>query len=114
MGAAGSDVAIKSASIALLNNDLTRIPFLIRLSRGTRKVVVQNLVFGVVFVVTMLALGAFDIVTPTQAAFMHFASSVIVVFNSARLVRFGEEKETHEQVLAADATTSGQPATAAG
>ena len=113
MGAAGSDVAIKSASIALLNNDLTRIPFLIRLSRGTRKVVVQNLVFGVVFVVTMLALGAFDIVTPTQAAFMHFASSVIVVFNSARLVRFGEEKETHEQVLAADGTTSRQPATAA-
>src|SRR5690606_3994861 len=59
MGAAGSDVAIKSASIALLNNDLTRIPFLVRLSRATRRVVIQNLVFGVLFVVLMMTLGAF-------------------------------------------------------
>jgi Cd2+/Zn2+-exporting ATPase len=99
MGAAGSDVAIKSASIALLNNDLTRIPFLIRLSRATRKVVVQNLVFGVLFVATVISLGALDIVQPILAAVLHFASSVIVVFNSARLVRFGEEKTPHEQVI---------------
>jgi Cd2+/Zn2+-exporting ATPase len=110
MGAAGSDVAINSASIALLNNDLTRIPFLIRLSRATRRVVVQNLVFGVAFVVTVVALGAFGIVPPIMAAILHTASSFVVVFNSARLVRFGEEKETHEQVLA---TTRPRPAHAA-
>jgi len=103
MGAAGSDVAIKSASIALLNNDLTRIPFLVRLSRATRRVVLQNLVFGVLFVVTVMALGAFAVIPPEVAAFLHFASSLVVVFNSARLVRFGEEKQTHEQVIAADA-----------
>jgi len=107
MGAAGSDVAIKSASIALLNNDLLRIPFLIRLSRATRRVVVQNLVFGVLFVVTMISLGAFDIVEPALAAVLHFASSFVVVFNSARLVRFGEDKATHEQVLAADFASQG-------
>ncbi len=100
MGAVGSDVAINSASIALLNNDLTRLPFLIRLSRATRRVVVQNLVFGVVFVVGMMTLGAFNIVPPTWAAFFHLTSSFVVVFNSARLVRFGEDKATHEQVLA--------------
>ncbi len=99
MGAAGSDVAIKSASIALLNNDLTRIPFLVRLSRATRRVVVQNLVFGVAFVVTMMALGAFNIISPVSAAFLHLSSSFVVVFNSARLVRFGEDKLTHEQVM---------------
>jgi Cd2+/Zn2+-exporting ATPase len=99
MGAAGSDVAINSASIALLNNDLTRIPFLIRLSRETRKVVVQNLVFGVVFVVTVMSLGAFDVIPPILAAVLHTASSFVVVFNSARLVRFGEEKLSHEQML---------------
>lgn len=112
MGVAGSDVAIKSASIALLNNDLMRVPFLIRLSRATRKVVVQNLVFGVVFVVSIMSLGAFDIVPPTAAAILHFASSLVVVFNSARLVRFGEDKATHEQVLAADVPTGAAPATA--
>lgn len=99
MGAAGSDVAINSASIALLNNDLMRIPFLIRLSRATRKVVVQNLVFGVLFVATVMTLGAFAIVPPIWAAVLHTASSFVVIFNSARLVRFGEEQTPHEQTL---------------
>ncbi|HKQ48965.1 MAG TPA: cation-translocating P-type ATPase [Phycisphaerae bacterium] len=109
MGAAGSDVAINSASIALLNNDLTRIPFLVRLSRATRKVVVQNLVFGVIFVVTVMALGAFDIISPIWAAILHTASSFVVVFNSARLVRFGEERATHQQLLDAQSSPA-QPA----
>ncbi len=102
MGAAGSDVAINSASIALLNNDLTRIPFLVRLSRATRKVVVQNLVFGVLFVTIVMSLGALDIIHPIFAAVLHLLSSLVVVFNSARLVRFGEEKATHEQVMAGE------------
>ncbi|MBI5763632.1 MAG: cation-translocating P-type ATPase [Planctomycetes bacterium] len=116
MGAAGSDVAINSASIALLNNDLTRIPFLVKLSRATRKVVVQNLVFGVLFVVAVMSLGAFDVVPPIFAAVLHFLSSLVVVFNSARLVRFGEEKATHEDVLREErgdgAPTNAVPATA--
>lgn len=102
MGAAGSDVAINSASIALLNNDLTRIPFLIKLSRQTRRVVVQNLIFGVLFIITVMTLGAFGGIAPMAAALLHTLSSFVVVFNSARLVRFGEEHATHEQVLAAD------------
>lgn len=110
MGAAGSDVAINSASIALLNNDLTRIPFLIRLSRATRRVVVQNLVFGVLFVVTVMALGAFNVVPPTVAAVLHTLSSFVVVFNSARLVRFGEERATHQQILEAEAAQAAGPA----
>lgn len=114
MGAAGSDVAINSASIALMNNDLTRLPFLIRLSRATRRVVVQNLVFGVLFVITVMALGAFSIVPPIVAAILHTVSSFVVVFNSARLVRFGEEKATHEQVIAEDRSVgpAAVPATA--
>jgi Cd2+/Zn2+-exporting ATPase len=105
MGAVGSDVAINSASIALLNNDLTRLPFLIRLSQQTRRVIFQNLVFGVTFVVTIVTLGAFGVVTPIMAAILHTLSSVVVVFNSARLVRFGETHATHEQVLAAESAS---------
>ena len=56
MGAAGSDVAINSASIALMNNDLRRIPFLVDVSRKTRRVINQNLVFGVVFIVLGISL----------------------------------------------------------
>jgi len=89
MGAAGSDVAINSASIALMNNDLRRIPFLVDVSRKTRRVIAQNLVFGIVFIVLGISLSKF--VPPAVAAFLHFASSLVVVFNSARLFRQGEQ-----------------------
>lgn len=89
MGAAGSDVAINSASIALMNNDLKRLPFLVKLSRKTRKVINQNLGFGITFII--LGISSFRILTPEIAAVLHFAGSLMVVFNSARLVRSGEE-----------------------
>lgn len=88
MGAAGSDVAINSASIALMSNDLRRIPFLVHVSRKTRRVINQNLGFGIAFIVFGISLAKF--IPPSMAAFLHFASSLVVVFNSARLVRYGE------------------------
>ena len=94
MGAAGSDVAINSASIALMNNDLSRLPFLIRLSRATTRVVWQNILFGVVFIVGMLTLAVWGPLTPIVAAVMHTVATAVVIFNSFRLVRFGEERST--------------------
>jgi Cd2+/Zn2+-exporting ATPase len=93
MGAAGSDVAINSASIALMNNDLRRLPFLVKLSRKTRFVINLNLLFGVMFIVAGIFAGAFGYLPTAVAAVLHFGGSVIVVFNSARLVRYGEELE---------------------
>ena len=93
MGAAGSEVAIHSATIALMNNDLRRLPFLVKLSRQTRSVINQNFLFGVFFIIGGLALAAFGYLNPIVAAIMHNAGSLIVVFNSARLVRQGEELE---------------------
>ncbi len=93
MGAAGSDVAIHSATIALMNSDLRRLPFLVRLSRMTRAVINQNFLFGVFFIVGGLLLAALGFVNPIVAAIMHNAGSLMVVFNSARLVRQGEELE---------------------
>ena len=91
MGAAGSDVAIQSATIALMNNDLRRLPFLMHLSRMTRQVINQNFVFGVLFVIVGLVLAALNIITPVLAAMLNVLGSLFVVFNSARLVREGEE-----------------------
>lgn len=93
MGAAGSDVAIHSASIALMNNNLNRIPFLVRLSRRTGTVVMQNLVFGIGFIAVLLAASAYGQLHAIQAAALHAAGSVVVLFNSARLVREGEDLE---------------------
>jgi len=91
MGAAGSDVAINSASIALMSDDLKRLPFLIMLSRKTRGLINQNLGFGVLFITMGIAAATAGLLETMFAAFLHFAGSLIVVFNSARLVRFGEE-----------------------
>jgi Cd2+/Zn2+-exporting ATPase len=93
MGAAGSEVAIHSATVALMNNDLRRLPFLVRLSRSTRTVINQNFLFGVFFIVGGLSLASFQMLNPIVAAILHNVGSLIVVFNSARLVRYGEELE---------------------
>ncbi len=107
MGAAGSEVAIHSATIALMNSDLRRLPFLVRLSRMTRSVINQNFLFGVLFIVGGLVLAALGYVNAIVAAIMHNAGSLLVVFNSARLVRQGEELEpfqTNEPEGDGDAT----------
>ncbi len=91
MGAAGSDVAINSASIALMNNDLSRLPFLIRLSRATTRVVWQNILFGVAFIVVTMVMAIIGWLTPVAAAIAHTVATAVVIFNSARLVRFGEQ-----------------------
>ena len=96
MGAAGSEVAIHSATIALMNNDLRRLPFLVKLSRQTRNVINQNFLLGILFVIGGLTLAAMKYINPIVAAVLHVAGSLIVVFNSFRLVRAGEELEPHQ------------------
>ncbi|MBU6410074.1 MAG: cadmium-translocating P-type ATPase, partial [Verrucomicrobia bacterium] len=66
MGAAGSEVAIHSATIALMNNDLRRLPFLVRLSRSTRTVINQNFIFGVCFIIVGLSASAFGFIGPVM------------------------------------------------
>jgi len=93
MGAAGSEVAIHSATIALMNNDLRRLPFLVKLSRSTRGVINQNFLFGVLFIIVGLTVTSFGIIGPIVASMLHVTGTMIVIFNSARLVRKGEELE---------------------
>lgn len=96
MGAVGSEVAIHSATIALMNNDLQRLPYLIRLSRRTRSIINQNFLLGLIFVVGGLTLAALKFINPIVAAIFHVTGSLVVVFNSFRLVRFGEELAPHD------------------
>ena len=100
MGAAGSEVAIHSATIALMNNDLRRLPVLVRLSRQTRAVINQNFLLGLLFVIGGLILAALKYINPIVAAIMHVTGSLIVVFNSARLVRHGEELDPYHGAAA--------------
>jgi Cd2+/Zn2+-exporting ATPase len=119
MGAAGSEVAIKSATIALMNNDLRRLPFLVRLSRMTRAVINQNFLFGILFVIGGFVLAWLGYITAVMAAMLHVIGSLMVVFNSARLVRQGEDLEPFEKPdepadddQAAGGESVGEPVTA--
>src|SRR5579859_1275252 len=76
MGAAGSEVAIHSATIALMKNDLRRLPFLVKLSRSTRAVINQNFLFGVAFIIGGMTLAALGKVPPILAAAMHTFGSL--------------------------------------
>jgi Cd2+/Zn2+-exporting ATPase len=91
MGAAGSDVAIETATIALLNNELNRLPFLLQLAKGYRGVMFQNFALGALFITGGMIAGACGYLTAVPAAFLQAASAVVVVMNSARLIRSGED-----------------------
>lgn len=99
MGAIGSDIAVNSASIALMNNDLRRIPMLVVLSRKSRIIINQNLFVGMLFVFGGMILSVFGWMSPIAAAVLHSLSTILIIFNSARLVRTGEELTLEENAV---------------
>ncbi|MBN1918929.1 MAG: cation-translocating P-type ATPase [Verrucomicrobia bacterium] len=120
MGAAGSDVALESAPVVLMNNDLARLPFFLRLARRVRRIIYQNLGLSLLFVIGGMILVVSLRLVPVEAipiiaALVHVTSPFAVIFNSARLVRFGEEMTPHTELVAARrvAATSAPGSTAA-
>jgi Cd2+/Zn2+-exporting ATPase len=109
MGAAGSDAAIHSASIALMNNELNRIPFLLHLSRRTMAVITQNLGLSATSVAVFLALSAAGYVHPVLAVLLHTGSALAVIVNSARLVRTGEDLRDHDVPVREEETSTLRP-----
>lgn len=89
--ASGSDIAIGSASVAMLSSDLNKLPFLLKLSRKTKSVVYQNFLFGFLFIFVVGTFAIMEYVNPILGGVLHFFSSFIVIFNSFRLVKMGEE-----------------------
>ncbi|MBQ9080333.1 MAG: cation-translocating P-type ATPase [Clostridia bacterium] len=87
MGAMGSDLAIQSADIALMNNNLQNIPFAIRLARRTRSIVYQNLGLSIGISVLMIALSAFGVISALAGTVLHNFGAFAVLLNSSRLLR---------------------------
>jgi Cd2+/Zn2+-exporting ATPase len=87
MGAVGTDVAIETADIALMTDELDKIPLLIRLSRKALRVIKENLAFAIIFNTVLVFLSAQGRITMILGAVLHQASSLLVIFNSMRLLR---------------------------
>ncbi len=87
MGAMGSDLAIESADIALMNNNLLNIPFVIKLARKTKSIIYQNLALSVCISAFMIALSAFGIITPLAGSILHNFGAFVVLINSSRILK---------------------------
>ena len=83
-----------------MTNDLRRIAMLIFLSRKSQMIINQNLLFGMLFVFGGMILSMVGVMTPIWAAVLHAGSTLIIIFNSARLVRTGEELTLEESAAA--------------
>jgi Cd2+/Zn2+-exporting ATPase len=87
MGTVGTDVAIETADIALMTDELEKIPVVIRLSRKALRVIKENLFFAIIFNTVLVLLSAQGWVTMILGAVLHQASSLLVILNSMRLLR---------------------------
>ncbi|OPX44297.1 cadmium, zinc and cobalt-transporting ATPase [Ruminiclostridium hungatei] len=91
MGAMGSDIAVQSADIALMGNELEKISFVIGLSRKTKRIIYQNIVIASAISAIMLLFAGLGIITPLAGAFFHNIGAFLVLLNSSRLLKFGQK-----------------------
>ncbi|UPK72191.1 heavy metal translocating P-type ATPase [Chitinophaga filiformis] len=91
MGAAGSDVALETADIALMGDKLSLLPFAIRLSRQAKSIIRQNLVFSLGMVAVLIPLTMLGIASIGPAIIAHEGSTLLVVFNALRLLVYKDQ-----------------------
>ena len=90
MGVAGTDVAIESADVVIMNDDLRRVPELLRLSRRTHAILWQNIALALGIKAVFLYLAIFDNASMWMAVFADMGASLLVVANGLRLLRHRE------------------------
>ncbi|MEY9864795.1 Cd2+/Zn2+-exporting ATPase [Peribacillus sp. B2I2] len=90
MGGAGTDTALETADIALMGDDLSKLPYTISLSRKTLKIIKQNITFSLVIKILALLLIAPGWLTLWMAIFADMGATLLVTLNSLRLLRIKE------------------------
>jgi P-type Cu+ transporter len=97
MGAAGSDIAIEAAHVALLREDWTLVPDVLRIAQRTLCVVKSNFAFTIVYNVVGLSLAAFGLLPPIFAAAAQSLPDLGILANSSRLLRYRAPREHHSE-----------------
>lgn len=88
MGVMGTDAAIESADIALMADDLSKLPFLFSMGKQTVKTIHYNIFFALFFNLLALIASGSGLLNPVTGAITHNIGSILVVLNSALLLRF--------------------------
>jgi Cd2+/Zn2+-exporting ATPase len=92
MGAGGTDVAIETADVALMTDNLLRLPEAIALSKATMRNIRQNVIIALLTVGSLLAGVLLGQVHMAGGMFIHELSVLVVILNGMRLLRVGEER----------------------
>jgi Cd2+/Zn2+-exporting ATPase len=109
MGAAGSDVALETADVALMADELRHLPFAVGLSRASSRIIRQNLWFSLGMVAVLVPSTLFGL-SIGAAVLMHEGSTVLVVFNALRLLAYRPPKlPGDKQTSQADSAAHTQP-----
>jgi Cd2+/Zn2+-exporting ATPase len=90
MGAAGSDVALETADVALMGDDLATLPTVIGLSRKASRVIRQNLLISLGMVAILIPTTIVGVVGIGPAVVFHEGSTLVVVANALRLLAYGK------------------------
>jgi Cd2+/Zn2+-exporting ATPase len=88
MGAAGSDVALETADVILMGDDLTKLPYALALSQQARRVIWQNLGFSAVIIVSLVLSAVLGIISLPVGVVGHEGNTLLVAANGLRLLRF--------------------------
>ena len=86
MGSLGSDAAIEAADIVIMDDDISKIPVVVRIARYTLKIVKQNVVFAIGVKLIVLILGALGIANMWEAVFADVGVAIIAILNSMRVL----------------------------
>jgi Cd2+/Zn2+-exporting ATPase len=87
MGAAGTDAALETADVALMADDLGKLPFAVKLSRQARSIILQNIALSLGIKAVFFALALSGMATLWMAVFADMGASLIVTLNGMRLLR---------------------------
>ena len=88
MGGAGTAVALETADVALMADDLSKLPFVVGLSRASRNNIRQNLIISLGIIALLILSSVLGIVQLSGAVILHEGSTLIVVLNALRLLRY--------------------------
>ena len=91
MGSMGSDAAIEAADIVIMDDDISKIPAVIRIARKTMRIVRMNIVFALGVKALVLVLGALGIANMWAAVFADVGVAVIAILNSMRTLKLSEQ-----------------------
>ena len=89
MGGAGTAAALETADVALMSDDLTRLPFAIGLSRQARRVIRQNVIVSLGVIAFLVVTAVFGVVGMSLAVVLHEGSTLVVIANGLRLLAYG-------------------------